>query len=319
MKVHILDDWFDTLRGLPGFALLEKHDVTVWTDHTEDVDLLAMRLADAEALLLFRERTPITATLLARLPNLRLISMRGAYPHVEVDACRRYGITLCSNRAVGGYSVAAAELTFALILTIARQLPQQIASLKAGLWQSGIGQTLAGRVLGIYGYGGIGQAVAKYALAFGMTVKVWGSEAGQVRAAADGLIVPDSRKEFFAESDFVSLHVRLTTETRGIVTADDLRAMKSSAGFVNTSRSGLIAPAALEAALKAGRPGRIAVDVFDEEPMTDVTHPLLNHSSVIATPHIGFVTEDELDQQFRDIYEQVNAFAKGKPINVVDV
>ena len=318
MKVHVLDDWFDTLRGLPSFAMLDGHEVTVWTDHTEDVEVLGDRLAGAEALVLFRERTPMTDALLARLPNLRLIAMRGAYPHVDVEACTRHGVTFCSNRTAGAFSVAAAELTFALILALARQLSQQIAALKAGRWQSGVGQTLAGRTLGIYGYGGIGKAVAGFAQAFGMRVTVWGSEAGRARARADGLTVPQGRAAFFADSDFVSLHVRLTARTRGIVTAEDLLSMKPSAGFVNTARSGLVAPGALETALKAGRPGRIAVDVFDVEPITDATDPLLYHPAVIATPHIGYVTEDELDRQFRDIYEQVNAFATGAPIHVVN-
>lgn len=318
MKVHILDDWFDTLRTLPGFAMLDGHEVTVWNDHTEDVDVLADRLAEAEALVLFRERTPVTAALLARLPKLRLISQRSVYPHVDVPACTANGILLCSNMHSDTPSVAASELTFALILASARQLPQQMASLKAGHWQMGVGQTLKGRTLGLYGYGRIARQVADYARAFGMEVVWWASDAGRARAAADGVALAQSREAFFARADFVSVHVRLKPETKGIITASDLLAMKPTATFVNTSRSGLVAAGALRMALDAGRPGRLALDVFDVEPLTDVDDPVIRHPDVIATPHIGYVTEDEFDLQFRDIYEQINAYAAGSPINVIN-
>lgn len=318
MKVHILDDWFDTLRTLPSFEKLRDHDVTVWNDHTEDVDVLAERLAEAEAVVLFRERTPVTADLLARLPNLKLVSQRSVYPHVDVDACSAHGVMLSSNMHSDTPSKAAAELTFALILASARQLPQQIASLKAGHWQMGVGQTLSGRRLGLYGYGRIAKAVAGYADAFGMDVIWWASDEGRARASEDGRQLASSREAFFAESDFVSVHVRLKPATKGIITASDLLSMKHSSSFVNTSRSGLVEPGALLTALEAGRPGRIAVDVFDKEPMTDTNDPLASHPAVIATPHIGYVTEDELDLQFADIYDQIVAFAAGRPIHVIN-
>jgi D-3-phosphoglycerate dehydrogenase len=318
MKVHILDDWFDTLRGLPSFQRLTGHEITVWNDHVEDVATLAERLHDAEALVLFRERTSVTADLLAALPNLKLISQRGVFPHVDVGACTARGVVFCSNVTAGGPSNAAAELTFALILASARQIPQQMASLRAGTWQMGVGQSLNGRRLGLYGYGRIGKAVARYAEAFGMEVVWWGSEEGRARAMADGAAVAGSRRAFFAEADFVSIHVRLTPETRGVITLDDLTAMKPSASFVNTSRAGLVAQGALLKALESGRPGRLALDVFDTEPLTDPDDPLVSHPAVIATPHIGFVTEDELDVQFVDIYEQIVAFASGKPVNVIN-
>lgn len=318
MKVHILDDWFDTLRTLPSFARLADHDVTVWTDHTEDTDTLADRLADAEALVLFRERTPIAAGLLKRLPNLRLISQRSVYPHVDVEACTANGVLLCSNMHAGAPSTAAAELTFALILASARQLPQQMESLRAGRWQLAPGQTLAGRRLGLYGYGRIGKQVAHYARAFGMDVVWWSSPQGRARAQADGEPVASSREAFFAESDFVSIHVRLKPATRGIVTEADLTAMKPTASFINTSRSGLVAPGALPATLDSGRPGRLALDVFDTEPLTDTADPLLTHPNVIVTPHIGYVTEDELDLQFSDIYDQINAYSDGAPIHMIN-
>ena len=318
MKVHILDDWFDTLRGLPCFARLAGHEVTVWTDHVEDVDDLADRLADAEALVLFRERTKVTRAFLERLPNLRLISQRSVYPHVDVDACTDHGVLLCSNMHGGTPSYAAAELTFALILAGLRDLPAQMASAKAGHWQAGVGKTLRGRTLGLYGYGRIAQAVAGYAEAFGAKVVWWSSETGRARAAADGERVATSRSAFFTESDVVSLHVRLKPTTRGIITAEDFSAMQPGALFVNTSRAGLIAPGALLAALDTGRPGKAAIDVFDTEPLTDPADPLLAHPNLIATPHIGFVTEDEFELQFADIFDQVNAYAAGAPIHMIN-
>lgn len=318
MRIHILDDWFDTLRSLPSFDRLESHDVTVWTDHMEDVDRLGDRLADAEALALFRERTPVGEALLSRLPRLQLISLHSAYPHIDVEACTRHGVVLSSNQQSARPSQPAAELTMALMLAAARQLPAQMASLRAGNWQAGVGQTLAGRRLGIYGYGGIGTLVAGMAAAFGMKVVWWGSEDGRARARGDGVQVAASREAFFAESDFVSLQVRLTPETRGLISAQDLLAMKDSACFINTSRAGLVAPGALMAALDAGRPHAIALDVFETEPNLDRNDPLLTHPRVIATPHIGFVTVEELERQFSGIYEQILAYGRGAPINVVN-
>lgn len=318
MKVHILDDWFDTLRTLPSFGMLDDHEVTVWNDHLEDPEALAARLVDAEALVLFRERTPITADLLSRLPNLKLISQRSVYPHVDVNACTANDVLLCSNMKAGGPSTAAAELTFALILASARQIPQQMSSLRAGNWQMGVGQSLNGRRLGLYGYGRIGKAVARYADAFGMDVVWWGSEDGRARADADGASVAESREAFFADSDFVSIHVRLKPETRGLITTQDLLTMKPTASFINTSRAGLVEKGTLKVVLEKGRPGRLALDVFDTEPLTDPNDPIVNHPAVIATPHIGFVTEDELNLQFTDIYEQINAYAAGAPINVIN-
>ncbi len=317
MKVHILDDWFDTLRTLPCFDLLKDHDVTVWTDHEPDPELLAARVAEAEALVLFRERTKVGEDLLARLPNLRLISQRSLYPHIDVEACTRHGVLLCSNMNAGTPSYAAAELTLALILASYRQIPQQVASIRTGGWQAGVGRTLRGRTLGLYGYGRIAGAVAGYAEAIGMQVQWWGSEEGRKRAAANGQRVADSRESFFATSDIVSLHVRLKPATRGIVTAADLAAMPPRALFVNTSRAGLVSPGALEAEIARGRIFA-AVDVFEEEPLRDTGHPLLTHPNVLPTPHVGYVTEDEFDLQFTDIFEQVNAYAAGAPIHMIN-
>ena len=318
MKVAILDDWFDTLRRLPCFARLSAHDVTVWTDHVQDVDVLARRLAEADALVLIRERTKITSALLDRLPKLRLISQRSVYPHVDVTACTRNNVLLCSNMHADTPSWAAAELTWALILASARDLPAQVASLRAGQWMAGVGRTLRGRRLGIYGWDRIGAAVASYGRAFGMDVAVWASEAGCARAVADGWPVATSREALFAECDILSLHLRLHPATRGIVTAADLASMKADATLVNTSRAGLTQPGALVAALRAGRPGFAAVDVFDTEPLTDSADPLLMLPNVLATPHIGYVTQEEFDLQFADVFDRINAFAAGAPINAVN-
>jgi D-3-phosphoglycerate dehydrogenase len=317
MKVHILDDWFDTLRSLPCFAKLADHEVTVWTDHEPDPVKLAARMHEAEALVLFRERTKVGAELLAGLPNLKLISQRSVYPHVDVTACTANSVLLSSNMHAGAPSYAAAEHTLALILASYRQIPQQTASIKAGQWQSGVGRTLRGRTLGLYGYGRIAGAVARYAKALGINVQWWGSEAGRSRALAAGETVAPSRDAFFATSDIVSVHVRLKPETRGLITAADLAQMQPRALFVNTSRSGLVETGALEAEVAKDQL-HAAVDVFDHEPLTDTSNILLTHPNVLATPHIGFVTEDEFDLQFSDIFDQINAYAAGAPIHMIN-
>ena len=318
MNITILDDYFDTLRTLPCFAKLAGHDVTIWNDHVQDVDKLAERLKDTEALVLIRERTQIRAPLIARLPKLRLISQRSVYPHIDIDACTAHGIIVSSDQHAGTPSYAAAELTWALALAAARQLPQQMAALKAGKWQIGVGNTLRGKTLGIYGYGRIGSAVAGYGKAFGMKVIAWAREDSLKRAVADGYEAAPSKRAFFGSCDVLSLHMRLVKDTRGIVTAADLALMKPSAILVNTSRAGLIEPGALAAALRAGRPGMAGVDVFEQEPLLDVHDPLLRLDNVVATPHIGYVTRDEYEVQFSDIFDQIVAYAAGKPINVVN-
>jgi D-3-phosphoglycerate dehydrogenase len=318
MKVAILDDWFDTLRRLPCFSKLATHDVTVFNDHVDDLAELARRLQDAEALVLIRERTAITAALVDRLPRLKLISQRSVYPHIDLAACTHRGVIVSSNLHVDTPSFAAAELAWALVLAASRQLPQQVDSLRRGAWQSGVGHTLRGKTLGVFGYGRIGSVVASYGRAFGMRVVAWGSENSRGRAVADGMDAAASQAELFSGSDVVSLHLRLVAATRGIVTAEHLGLMKPSSLLVNTSRAGLIAPGALVDALRHGRPGMAAVDVFETEPLRDPTHPLLTMSNVVCTPHIGYVTEEEFDLQFSDIFDQINAFAAGTPVHVVN-
>ncbi len=318
MKVTILDDYFDTLRHLPCFQKLADHEVTIWNDHLQETGPLAERLADTEALVLFRERTRIQAELLERLPQLKLISQRSVYPHVDVDACSANGVLLCSNMHSDTPSYAAAELTFGLILSAMRQIPQQMAALQAGTWQIGVGYTLRGKTLGIYSYGRIGAAVAGYGRQFGMQLLVWGGDESCQRARNDGFEVAASREDFFRRCDVVSLHIRLKPTTRGIVTAADLATMKADALIVNTSRAGLIETGALEAALQQGRPGMAAVDVYDEEPVVGGDHPLLKMPNVVCTPHIGFVTRDEFELQFSDIFDQIVAYAAGAPVNMIN-
>jgi D-3-phosphoglycerate dehydrogenase / 2-oxoglutarate reductase len=318
MKISILDDYFDTLRTLACFRKLAGHEVTVWNDHVQDTDALAARLKDTECLVLIRERTRIQADLLERLPKLKLISQRSVYPHIDVEACTRRGVVVSSSQHAGTPSYAAAELTWALILAAARQLPQQMAALKAGKWQIGVGTTLRAKTLGIFGYGRIGATVAGYGKAFGMDVVVWSREESLKRACTDGYETARSKAEFFERCDVISLHLRLLPATRHIVKAEDLARMRLTAMLVNTSRAPLIEPGALVAALRAGRPGYAAVDVFEDEPMRDPTLPLLQFEQVVATPHIGYVTREEYETQFIDIFDQILAFAAGRPINVVN-
>ena len=318
MKVSILDDWFDTLRTLPCFRKLDGHQVKTWNDHIDDVDVLAHRLKETEALVLIRERTKISAALLERLPRLRLISQRSVYPHIDIEACTRLGIIVSSNMHAGTPSYSTAELTWGLILAASRLIPQQVAALKSGIWQTGIGRSLRGRTLGIYGYGRIGQTVAGYGKAFGMKLLVWAREGSRDRAQADGYAAASSKEAFFEECDIVSLHLRLVDATRDIVTASDLARMKPTALLVNTSRAGLIEPGALVRALEQGRPGMAAVDVFEQEPVHDVHHRLVAMNNAVCTPHIGYVTYEELEIQFSDIFDQITAFCDGKPINVVN-
>ena len=318
MRISILDDYFDTLRTLACFRKLDGHEVTVWNDHTEDVDTLAERLKDTEALVLIRERTPIREPLLQRLGALRLISQRSVYPHIDIDACVRRGVIVSSDQHAGSPSFAAAELTWGLIIAAVRQIPQQMFALRTGTWQTGVGSTLRGKTLGVFGFGRIGATVAGYGSAFGMNVLVQSREASLELARGAGYAVAANKREFFEACDVISLHLRLVRETRGIISRDDLSCMKSSALLVNTSRAGLIEPGALLGALRRGRPGMAAIDVYDEEPLQNPEDPLLKMDNVICTPHIGYATRDEYEIQFTDVFDQIIAYAAGNPINVVN-
>jgi D-3-phosphoglycerate dehydrogenase len=318
VKISILDDYQDVIRTLDCFGKLKGHDVRIWNDHSKDVDVLAERLKDTEALVLIRERTPIPGSLIARLPKLKLISHHSVYPHIDVEACTRHGVLLCTSLHPGQPSYATAELTWGLIIAAMRHIPQEVAALKAGRWQSTVGTGLRGKTLGIYGYGRIGAVVAGYGKAFGMKVLVWGREGSHQRARADGYAVAQDREAFFADSDVISLHLRLIAATRGIVTAADLARMKPTALIVNTSRAGLIEAGALERALQQGRPGMAAIDVFEEEPVLNAAHPLLRLDNALCTPHIGYVERAGYERIFGNIFEQISAYAAGQPVNVVN-
>jgi D-3-phosphoglycerate dehydrogenase len=318
MKIAILDDYHDTLRTLDCFKKLDGHEVTVWNDHVQDTDALAERLKETEVLVLIRERTKIRTPLLERLPNLKLISQRSVWPHIDIDTCTRLGIVVSSDLHMGSPSFATAELTWGLILAVYRDIPRQMASLQAGTWQTGVGRTLMGKTLGLHGFGRIARRVARYAQAFDVNVLVWARDETREKARAEDFETAASKADFYARCDIVSLHMRLVDATRGIVTREDLGRMKADALIVNTSRAGLFEPGALADALKAGRPGMAAVDVYDEEPIRTADHPLTSLPNVICTPHIGYVTRDEYELQFTDIFDQIVAYAAGAPKNVVN-
>ncbi|MBV9229663.1 MAG: D-2-hydroxyacid dehydrogenase family protein [Chloroflexi bacterium] len=315
MKIVIPDDYQDAIRNLDCFSKLAEHQVTIYRDSVKEKEVLAERFRDADALVLIRERTAITEPLLELLPKLKFISQTGrGFPHIDLEACTRYGVAVAAGG--GGSSYATAELTWGLVLAAMRHIPQEIAGMKAGRWQSTMGLSLHGRTLGIFGYGKIGSLVAGYGRAFGMNVLVWGRAGSLARAQTDGFETVASQRALFERSDVLSLHIRLIEETRGIVTAADLAAMKPSALLVNTSRAGLIERGALEEALRAGRPGSAAVDVYESEPVQD--HPLLHLDNVVCTPHLGYVEKDSYENFFGTAFDQLLAFAAGNPINIVN-
>jgi D-3-phosphoglycerate dehydrogenase len=316
MKIVILDDYQDAVRGLACYTKLAGHDVTIYRDTVKDADALAKRLADAEAVVLIRERTRLPAALIERLPKLRIISQTGRPgAHIDMEACTRKAIAVCETR---GSPVAPAELTWGLVLAGMRHIALEDRRTRAGGWQTTLGRNLRGRTLGIWGFGNIGSLVAGYGLAFGMKVIAWGREASARKAGAAGVPMASSREQLLEESDVVSLHLRLTPETRGLVTAADLARMKRDALLVNVSRAELIAPQALENALRRGRPGFAAVDVYESEPVLGASHPLLSMDNVVCTPHLGYVEKDTYETYFGTAFDNILAFAAGRPVNVVN-
>ncbi|NBD20020.1 D-2-hydroxyacid dehydrogenase family protein [Aquabacterium fontiphilum] len=327
MNIIILDDYQDAVRKLPCAAKLDGLSAKVFTNTVKGIGQLAVRLRDAEALVLIRERTHFPRALLEKLPKLRLICQTGPVgSHIDLDACTRLGIAVAEGTAD---AVATAELTWALVMASMRRLPQYIGNLKHGAWQQaglksasmptnfGLGMTLQGKTLGVWGYGRIGKLVAGYGRAFGMHVVVWGSEASRAQAQQDGLIAAPSRDAFFAAADVLSLHLRLTDDTRGIVKLDDLSRMKPTALLVNTSRAELIEEGALVAALNRGRPGMAAVDVFESEPILQ-GHPLLRIENAVCTPHIGFVEQGNYEALFSQAFDNLLAYLAGNPTNIVN-
>ena len=327
MNIVILDDYQDAVRKLKCASKLEEYPAKVYTNTVKGIGQLSVRLRDADVIVLIRERTHITRQLLEKLPRLRLIAQTGRVgAHVDVQACTERGVAVAEGV---GSPVAPAELTWALIMAAMRRLPQYIGNLKHGAWQQsgmksasmppnfGLGLVLRGRTLGIWGYGKIGQLVAGYGKAFGMRVLVWGSQSSRARAESDGLQAASSREELFQESDVLSLHLRLSDETAGIVTLEDLGRMKPTALLVNTSRAELVEPDALVAGLNRGRPGMAAVDVFESEPILQ-GHPLLRLENCICTPHVGYVELDSYELYFGAAFDNVVNFIRGTPTNIVN-
>jgi D-3-phosphoglycerate dehydrogenase len=316
MRIVIPDDYQDCVRGLDCFAKLAGHDVQVFNDTVHDTAALAARFAGAEAIVLTRERTRIDAALLDRLPSLRLIAQTGKLAgHVDLAACTARGVLVAEGSGAGS---ATAELAWALALASRRHLVDEATRLRQGLWQGHLGQQLGGQRLGVWSYGRIGRQVAAYGRVFGMKVWVWGRDASTAAARADGFEVAPSREAFFAESDVISLHVRLNADTLGLVDAQDLGRMKTAALLVNTSRAELIAPGALAQALARGRPGFAAVDVYEAEPVLGADHPLLRLPNVLCTPHIGYVEKDNYERYFGIAFDHIRAFAAGTLTDVVN-
>ncbi|MBP6298426.1 MAG: D-2-hydroxyacid dehydrogenase family protein [Anaerolineae bacterium] len=315
LRIAIPDDYQDAVRTLDCFGKLAGHSVSVYNESVADLDALVALLQDADALVLIRERTAITAALLDRLPRLRFISQTGrGASHIDLKACTERRIAV----AVGvGSPVAPAELTWALIMASIRRIPQEVSALKAGRWQAApLGVGLYGRMLGIFGYGSIGTLIAHYGAAFGMRILVWGREGSRSRATADGLDVATSQHDLFSQSDVLSIHVKLSNETRGLITLAHLTAMKPSALVVNTSRAELIAPDALVDALRAGRPSFAAVDVYESEPV--ISHPLLLMDNVICTPHLGYVERDSYELYFGTAFDNLNTYFAGKLVTLAN-
>ncbi|HEY4372751.1 MAG TPA: D-2-hydroxyacid dehydrogenase family protein [Burkholderiales bacterium] len=316
MHIVIPDDYQDAVRHLKAFEKLKGHQVTVYNDTVKDVAAQAERFKDADVLVLIRERSAISAALLDKLPKLKLISQTGKVSsNLKVADCTAHGVAVAEG---SGSPFSTAELTWALVLASMRYIPQEVANMKAGGWQQTVGRQLKGRKLGVWAYGKIGKVVAGYGRAFGMDVWCWGREGSLAAAKADGFAAAPSREAFFAESDVVSMHVRLNPETRGIVKPADLALMKPDALFVNSSRAELVEHGALEAALAKGRPGFGAVDVYESEPVLKADHPLLKLPNAVCTPHLGYVEQGNYELYFGTALDNVVAFAEGKPTNIAN-
>jgi D-3-phosphoglycerate dehydrogenase / 2-oxoglutarate reductase len=317
MKIAVIDDYQNAFKTLKCYPKLAGHEVVIYTEPETNVEKIAERLKDADAVILTQQRTAFPRALIEKLPKLKLIGQTGrAASHVDLEACTDRGVVVSAGGS--GNSNATAELTWGLILSALRNLPFEVKRLKEGRWQSTLGIGVNGKTLGIYAYGKIGSIVAGVGKAFGARVVCWGREGSTGRAKAAGFDVAKSREEFFAECDIISLHLPLNKETRGIVTRDDLGRMKPTGLLVNPSRSGLIAKGALEDALKAGRPGRAAVDVYDQEPVLGADHPLLKMDNVTCTPHLGYVTRESYEEYYATVVDDIVAFAAGKPNHVLN-
>jgi len=317
MKIAVIDDYQNAFPTLKCYSKLRDHEVMIYTDTEKEPARLAERLKDAEAVVLTQQRSRFPRAAIERLPKLKLISQTGrATAHIDVAACTERGIVVSAGGA--GNPHATAELTWALILAALRHIPYEVRRLREGHWQSTLGIAVQHKTLGIYALGRIGSIVARVGQTFGARVLCWGREGSTARAREAGYEVAKSREAFFAGADILGLHLPLNKETQGIVTAADLALMKPSALLANTSRAGLIAQGALVNALKAGRPGMAAVDVYEDEPVLGAAHPLLKMDNVICTPHLGYVEKDTYEDYYGVVVDQIVAYAAGNPINVVN-
>jgi D-3-phosphoglycerate dehydrogenase len=316
MKIAVIDDYANAFKTLKCFPKLAGHEVVIFTDTANDVASLAAKLKDADAVLLTQQRSYFPRELIAQLPKLKLIGQTGrAATHVDLEACTEKGIVVSAGGS--GNPNATAELTWGLILSSLRNLPREVTALKNGGWQSTAGTGVNGKTIGIYAYGKIGSIVAAVGKGFGARVICWGREGSTGRAKAAGFEIAKSREEFFADADIISLHLPLNKDTRGIVTKDDLARMKATALIVNASRSGLIAKGALADALKAGRPGFAAVDVYDKEPV-GADEPLIKMDNVTCTPHLGYCTRESYEEYYAVVVDDIVSFAAGKPSHVLN-
>jgi D-3-phosphoglycerate dehydrogenase len=318
MKIAILDDYADAARTLKAYSKLAGHNVTAFTDHVRDPGVLAKRLEGVEAIVLIQQRVWLTRAMVEQLPpTVRLVSQTGSWTaHIDVAACTERGIAVTAAGKTNFH--APAELAWALILASMRHLPKEVAALRDGGWLSTLGTEVNGRTLGIYAYGNIGSIVAAAGQAFGMRVLCWGREGSTAKARAAGYEVPATREEFFESCDIVSIHLPLRPDSRGIVTAADLARMKPTSLFVNVSRAGLVGDHVLAVALANGRPGRAAVDVYEDEPVLGASNPLVKLDNCLCTPHLGYVGQDTFERYLGTAFDHVTAFAAGKPINVVN-
>jgi len=317
VKIAILDDYQDVFRTLKCYPRLKGHDVALYHDSVKEPAKLAERLNGADAVILLQQRTPFPRAAAERVTTLKLISQTGRnVGHIDVEACTAKGILVCGSG--GGLPNHTAELTWGLIFSVLRHIPEEVQRLKAGRWQTTIGTMVAGKTLGVYAYGRIGSIVARVGRAFDMKVLCWGREGSTAKARADGFEIAANREAFFETSDIVSLHVPLNKETRGIVRYTDLARMKPTALIVNTSRGPIVEEGALVRALKEGRPGFGAVDVYDDEPVLGGNHPLLKMDNVVCTPHLGYVDQETYEKYYGAAVDNILAFAAGKPVNVLN-
>ena len=317
MKIAVLDDYADAFRTVADFSRLDGHEVVSFRDSEKDPARQAARLGDFDVVVLMQQRSPFRRAVIEKLPRLKLVVQTGGHrDHLDIEACTERGIAIARGRSGKSYSTA--ELTWGLILSGIRHIPYEVEQMKRGRWQSTVGTELHGKTLGVYGLGKIGTVVAHIGAAFGMQVTCWGRSATLAKAQEAGYVVPESRQAFFESADVLTLHIHYLPETRGIVTAADLARMKSTALLVNTGRAGLIAEGALVAALRAGRPGHAAVDVYEDEPVVGGNHPLLGLSNAICTPHLGYAVRESYENHYNMVIANILAFASGHPANIIN-